>query len=45
MNMLSMMSPSSSDTLGLSTIVLPLLVTSSIFTSRARSSVIDFSPW
>ena len=45
MNMLSMTSPSCSVTLGLSTIVLPLLVTSSIFTSRASSSVIDFSPW
>jgi hypothetical protein len=45
MNMLSMTSRSSSDTLGLSTMVLPLLVISSIFTSRALSSVIDFSPW
>ena len=45
MNMLSMTSPSRSDTFGLSTIVLPLLVFSSIFTSRAWSSVIDFSPW
>ena len=44
MNMLSMTSPSSNDTLGLSTIVSPRLVTNSIFTSRARSRVIDFSP-
>ena len=45
MNMLSMTSPSSSFTSGLSTIVSPLLVTSSIRTVRALSSVIDFSPW
>ncbi|CFS34323.1 Uncharacterised protein [Mycobacterium tuberculosis] len=44
MNMLSMTSPSSSGTSGLSTIVLPLLASSSILTLRARSSVIDFSP-
>ncbi len=44
MNIESMISPSFSETLGLSTRVLPLLVTSSIFTSRALSSVIDFSP-
>ena len=45
MYMLSMISLSFSDTLAFSTIVLPLLVMSSIFTSRALSSVIDFSPW
>ncbi len=44
MNMLSMMSPSSSLTSGLSTMVLPLVVSSTIFTVRALSSVIDFSP-
>ncbi len=32
-------------TFGLSTMVLPDLVISSILTSRALSSVIDFSPW
>ena len=45
MNMLSMTSPSSNEISGLSTIVSPLIVSSSIFTFRARSSVIDFSPW
>ena len=45
MNMLSITSRSCRLTLGLSTMVLPALVISSIFTSRARSSVIDFSPW
>ncbi len=44
MNIESMISPASSDTLGLSTVVLPPLVTSSMRTSRALSSVIDFSP-
>ena len=45
MNMLSMTSPSVSDVSGLSTIVSPRLVFSSIRTSRSRSRVIDFSPW
>ena len=40
-----MTSPSPNAVSGLSTSVSPLLVTSSIRTSRARSSVIDFSPW
>jgi hypothetical protein len=45
MNMLSMTSPESNDVSGLSTIVSPRLVLSSIRTLRGRSRVIDFSPW
>jgi hypothetical protein len=45
MNMLSMTSPSVSETLGLRTMVSPLSVSSSIFTSRSPSTVVDFSPW
>ncbi len=44
MNMLSMISPASSGTLGFKTTVRPSRVTSSMRTSRALSSVIDFSP-
>ncbi|SKW70171.1 Uncharacterised protein [Mycobacteroides abscessus subsp. abscessus] len=40
-----MMSPLPSLTSGLSTTVSPLLVVSTIFTVRSRSSVSDFSPW
>ena len=43
MNMLSMISPSSSATFSLRTTDLPLFVSSTMDTSQARSIVMDFS--